>query len=104
MTTRYLLIILLCIAFVQTVKSACFSSLNSALAAIEEHGLKAALLRCEYRTDPLGIDASQPRLSWIVTSNGRGQKQTAYHVLVASDESALNHDQGDLWNSGQVKS
>ena len=104
MTTRYLLTILLCIAFVQTMKSACFSTLGTALAAIEEHGLTAALLRCEYRTDPLGIDTTQPRLSWIVTSTGRGQKQTAYHVLVASDESTLSQDQGDLWNSGQVKS
>src|SRR4051812_16504098 len=78
MTARYLLTILLCIAFVHGMRAACFSSLNSALAAIEEHGLKAALLRSEYRTDPLGIDTTQPRLSWIVTSTGRGQKQTAY--------------------------
>ena len=42
-------------------------------------------LRCEYRDDPLGIDVTSPRLSWIVSSHRRAQKQTAYHVLVASD-------------------
>ena len=46
-------------------------------------------LRCEYRVNPLGIDVTQPRLSWIVTSAERGQKQTAYQVLVASDEATL---------------
>jgi alpha-L-rhamnosidase len=25
-------------------------------------------LRCEYRHDPLGIDAAKPRLSWILDS------------------------------------
>src|SRR5580692_5329767 len=55
-------------------------------------------LRCEYRDDPLGIDVTSPRLSWIVSSPRRAQKQTAYHVLVASDLATLGHDQGDLWD------
>ena len=37
--------------------------------------------RCEYREDPLGIDITAPRLSWIVSSSRRGQRQTAYHIL-----------------------
>src|SRR5271157_1207463 len=67
-------------------------------------GLSPAELRCEYRADPLGIDVSRPRLSWIVTSAERGQRQTGYQVLVASSETILKLDQGDLWDSGQVKS
>ena len=67
-------------------------------------GLSPAELRCEYRVDPLGIDVTRPRLSWIVTSAERGQKQTAYQVLVAGDEATLRRDEGDLWDSGQVKS
>jgi alpha-L-rhamnosidase len=58
--------------------------------------------RCEYRDDPLGIDVIAPRLSWIVSSPRRAQKQTAYHVLVASDLATLGHDQGDLWDSGRI--
>ena len=61
-------------------------------------------LRCEYRKDPLGIDATKPRLSWILLSDERGQKQTAYQVLAAATPEALAKDQGDLWDSGQVAS
>jgi alpha-L-rhamnosidase len=60
--------------------------------------------RCEYRDDPLGIDVIAPRLSWIVSSTRRGQKQTAYHVLVASDLPTLGRDEGDLWDSGRIAS
>lgn len=61
-------------------------------------------LRCEYLADPLGIDATSPRLSWILTSDERGEKQTAYRVLVASSEKLLDDDQADLWDSGKVAS
>ena len=40
-------------------------------------------MRCENRDQPLGIDHPAPRLSWTLESAGRGQKQTAYRVLVA---------------------
>ena len=46
--------------------------------------LTVAGLRCEYRTDPLGIDEKRPRLSWRVESRRRAQKQTAYRILVAA--------------------
>ncbi|MGB2824433.1 MAG: family 78 glycoside hydrolase catalytic domain, partial [Phycisphaerae bacterium] len=61
-------------------------------------------LRCEYRIDPLGIDVKRPRLSWIVESDRRCQKQTAYRILVASSEVLLAADKGDLWDSGKVAS
>jgi alpha-L-rhamnosidase len=65
-------------------------------------GLTPTYLRCEYLVDPLGIDIRAPRLSWIVESSARGQRQTAYQILVASDRETLARDQGDLWDSGQV--
>jgi alpha-L-rhamnosidase len=61
-------------------------------------------LRCEYLTDPPGIDAASPRLSWIITSSRRGEKQTAYQILVASSAKLLDDDRGDLWDSGKVVS
>jgi len=61
-------------------------------------------LRCEYLTDPLGIDAASPRLSWIITSSQRGEKQTAYQILVASSLKMLSQDKGNLWDSGKVAS
>ncbi len=41
-------------------------------------------LTVEYRTNPLGIDTPVPRFSWRIQSEIRRQKQTAYHVFVAS--------------------
>ena len=58
-------------------------------------------LRCEYMSDPLGIDVVKPRLSWVLEADERGQKQTAYQVLVAGSPETLARDQGDLWDSGR---
>ncbi len=63
-------------------------------------------LRCEYLENPLGIDVAAPRLGWqmLDAKPTRGQKQTAYHVLVASSPQLLAQDKGDLWDSGKVLS
>jgi len=61
-------------------------------------------LRCEHLENPLGIDVSQPRLSWILNSTERDQHQIAYQVLVASSEKGLAENKGDLWDSGKVTS
>jgi alpha-L-rhamnosidase len=61
-------------------------------------------LRCEYRTDPQGIDVRQPRLGWKIEADGRAQVQSAYEVLVSSTRPGLAADRGDLWESGRVES
>ena len=64
-------------------------------------------LRCEYRVNPLGIDAPNPRLSWKLVSiqrDARGLSQSAYQIIVASSESLLDDDKGPLWDSGKVPS
>lgn len=77
----------------------------SAIAFADEVAtLSPVHLRCEYRDNPLGIDATKPRLSWKLTSTARGQMQTAYRVLVASSRDLLDHETGDLWDSGVVAS
>ncbi len=60
-------------------------------------------LTCEYRTNPLGIDVLQPRLSWQLESSQRGARQTAYRILVAVSETGLSGS-GLLWDSGKVSS
>ena len=67
-------------------------------------GLHCENLRCEYLNDPRGIDATSPRLSWIVASSRRGEKQTAYQILAASSANLLDHNIADLWDSGRVAS
>jgi alpha-L-rhamnosidase len=58
-------------------------------------------LRCEYLTEPSGVDVPRPQLSWLLDHAQRGQAQTAYEVLVSSQPGA---EEGDLWASGKVDS
>src|ERR1039458_636543 len=64
-------------------------------------------LRCEYRVNPQGIDATEPRLSWVlspVNPKARGLRQSAYRILVSSSEAGLRANTGDLWDSGKTAS
>ena len=70
----------------------------------EQAAIQVVNPRCELLTDPLGIDIEAPRLSWEITGDVRGIRQTAYRILVASSLEKLNADEGDLWDSKTVKS
>ena len=61
-------------------------------------GMTPAQLRCEYRENPLGIDVAAPRLSWILQSDARDQRQTAYQIVVTTA------DNKTLWDTGNVAS
>jgi len=75
------------------------------LPGIAADGAQApASLRCEYLSDPMGIDARQPRFQWVLEHTGRGEMQSAYQVLVASSPATLESGQGDQWDSGKVAS
>jgi alpha-L-rhamnosidase len=59
---------------------------------------------CEYAENPINVDSSRPRFSWTLESSLRGQKQTAFQVLVATNEAHLKKEIGDAWDSGKVES
>ena len=63
-------------------------------------------LQCEYLTDPIGLDTTAPRFSWKQANpeKVRGQKQSSWHVLVASSREMLDRNQADLWDSGKIDS
>ena len=64
-------------------------------------------LRCEYRSNPLGVGVRQPRISWILTpahDTVRGLRQSAYQILAAGTVANLENDHGDLWDSGKIGS
>ena len=61
-------------------------------------------LKCDYQTDPLGIDAFKPALSWKLDSSERGQSQTAYQIVAATTLAKLTKGEGDLWDSGKINS
>ena len=71
---------------------------------IQAASLNPVALRTEYRVEPLGIDEVQPRLSWQIESKSRGEKQTAFQILVASSPQLLQQGKGDLWDSGRLVS
>jgi alpha-L-rhamnosidase len=68
------------------------------------NSIQITSLRCEYSIDPLGIDVLRPRLSWVLESGQRGQKQTAYRILAAGSLAQLAEGEADLWDSGKVAS
>lgn len=72
--------------------------------AVTAAAIEVTQLRCEYLVDPLGIDVTQPRLSWQLASGQRGVSQSAYEVIVASSKDRLAPETADLWASGKVVS
>lgn len=70
----------------------------------EESELNTFNLRCEYLTNPLGINNVNPGLSWKIKSERNGTSQSAYQLLVASDSILLTEKDADLWNSDKVLS
>ena len=79
--------------------------LISSFAAHAAPSLKPETPRCEYLTNPLGIDVAKPRLMWTlapVDPKARDLRETACQVLVASTAEKLAKDEGDLWDSGKI--
>ncbi len=59
-------------------------------------------LTCEYQVNPLGIDVSNPRFGWILSSAERGQRQTAYELIVSTDLRKIKRGIGNTWSAGKV--
>ncbi|MFF4975861.1 alpha-L-rhamnosidase [Streptomyces sp. NPDC001083] len=75
---------------------------GSAAAGVRRGAPRITAPTVEYVQHPLGLDAQHPRLSWPVTSDGPGTRQSAYQIRVASSASRLSHP--DVWDSGKVTS
>lgn len=78
-----------------------FFFLLSLLTGTASQALDFRQLTCEYRRNPLGVEAAAPRLSWQLVSDRRGVRQTAYQILVADRPETLNRNQGNVWDSGK---
>ncbi|MBT3273794.1 MAG: family 78 glycoside hydrolase catalytic domain [Spirochaetales bacterium] len=66
--------------------------------------ITAAKLFCEYAANPIGLDVPEPRFSWVLQSDRRGEMQTAYQILVAGSLANLERGIGDKWDSAKVSS
>lgn len=70
--------------------------------AYSQETCRPAGLKCEYLSNPLGIDATHPRLSWHLEDDRPGARQTAYQVFVSTDSLAV--EKGNAWASPRINS
>ena len=61
-------------------------------------------LKCDSRISPMGIAIQNPSLSWELHSSEKDTRQTSYHILVADSPEKLQNNNGNIWDSKQVKS
>lgn len=61
-------------------------------------------LQCEYLANPLGVDNPHVRLSWVLNDSRNRAKQTAYQLIVGTDENQVNSGHGDMWQISKTKS
>jgi len=73
-----------------------------ALACSAAAGLAPIDLRCDYATNPLGVDSNSPRLFWKLSGGTYGARQSAYEIMAATSEKNLARDNGDLWAGGKI--
>ncbi len=83
---------------------ASFLSLLMVTASYGASSLHVERLLCENLMQPLGIDNVHPHFSWQTASEETGARQTAYELQVATDASALERGEADLWSTGRVTS
>jgi alpha-L-rhamnosidase len=57
-------------------------------------------LRTEYLVNPEVVDVARPRFSWVLEHTERGQRQTAWQILVSTRPEV---NVGDVWDSGRVE-
>jgi hypothetical protein len=61
-------------------------------------------LRTEYKINPLGIDAAQPRFSWEIVSGKRNFTQKAFQIRASKLEKDLLEGKNLMWDSGKILS
>lgn len=89
----YIMQRLLCSLLFSVLVNACFAQT-----------LKISNPRCEYKQNPIGVDAAKPTLSWELQSNQQNVLQTAYRILVADDNLLLQKNTGNIWDSKKISS
>jgi alpha-L-rhamnosidase len=68
----------------------------------QKNDLSVNALRTEYKTNPVGIDISEPRLSWQMQTNQRNSMQTAYEIRAALSIEGLRKN--CIWITGKIPS
>ncbi len=61
-------------------------------------------LRIQNNTEQLGVDEANSSFAWYVNDCDRGERQTAYRIIVASSQKNIDSNNGEIWDSGKVTS
>ncbi|WP_457288502.1 family 78 glycoside hydrolase catalytic domain [Pedobacter sp. UYP24] len=61
-------------------------------------------LQVEHLVAPIGIDMTNPRLSWMMQDTRQGAKQLAYRIFVGKDSLDVIGKKGNSWDSGKMLS
>ena len=64
--------------------------------------LSVSSLTCEYKNNPIGIEAAKPRFSWKITGTCNDIMQSAYTIRVAADSKFSSGK--IIWQSGKIPS
>ncbi|MGE7775572.1 family 78 glycoside hydrolase catalytic domain [Chitinophaga sp. NPDC101104] len=72
--------------------------------SVSAQSFRPEKLTTEYKSAPIGIAASQPRMSWQIQSSGRDFLQSAYEVRTGANAAALAKGKDIAWQSGKVNS
>jgi alpha-L-rhamnosidase len=84
----------------------CFLVIAMFILCVQVHAqiLQAVKLKCESKTDPLGIENASPSLRWQLASTQRSVMQIGYRILVTDNMTSLGKNVGNIWDSKQVLS
>ena len=77
---------------------------SSAMLSAGDGKITVGDLKCNMQSDPMGVGEDGVFLSWILDSDARNVRQTAYRIQVGSSREALSAGKADKWDSGWVKS
>lgn len=66
------------------------------------NNVKVVGLKCEYETNPIGLDVQSPRLSWRIESDQKGVLQLSYQIIVSNSMEELSKNNGDVWDSRRI--
>ncbi len=83
---------------------AMFAGLATTVLASKAAPLQPAQARIIDNFEQLGIDTATPRFGWVVNDPARSAVQSAYQIIVARSQAALDNANDLVWNSGKVVS
>jgi len=68
-----------------------------------DSSFSVSIIKCNGMVNPEGT-GKLPRFSWIIISASRSQAQTAYQLIISTDDRMSGGKNGDIWDSGKTMS